>query len=57
MTQLARKVVIIGAGNVGSHVAMNLMVSQYADEIVFLDINEDAANAQVEDLIETGSCP
>lgn len=50
MTQLARKVVIIGAGNVGSHVAMNLMVSQYADEIVFLDINEDAANAQVEDL-------
>ncbi|WP_438361647.1 lactate/malate family dehydrogenase, partial [Parafannyhessea umbonata] len=40
MTQLARKVVIIGAGNVGSHVAMNLMVGQYADEIVFLDINE-----------------
>ena len=50
MTQLARKVVIIGAGNVGSHVAMNLMVGQYADEIVFLDINEATANAQVEDL-------
>lgn len=50
MTQLARKVVIIGAGNVGSHVAMNLMVGQYADEIVFLDINDATANAQVEDL-------
>ncbi len=50
MTQLARKVVIIGAGNVGSHVAMSLMVGQYADEIVFLDINEATANAQVEDL-------
>lgn len=45
-----RKVVIIGAGNVGSHVALNLMVGQFAEEIVFLDINEAAANAQVEDL-------
>ena len=50
MSFISRKVVIIGAGNVGSHVAMNLMNEQYADEIVFLDINEEAANAQVTDL-------
>ena len=50
MPFISRKVVIIGAGNVGSHVAMNLMNEQYADEIVFLDINEEAANAQVTDL-------
>lgn len=50
MEQFTRKVVIIGAGNVGSHVAMNLMVEQYADEIVFLDVREDAARAQVADL-------
>ena len=34
-----RKVVIIGAGHVGSHVAMALCFQGTCDEIVFIDID------------------
>ena len=35
-----RKVVIIGVGYVGSHVASSLMLRSVADEIVLIDIDE-----------------
>lgn len=40
-----RKVVIIGAGRVGSHVALCLMFRHLVNEIVFLDVNREAAEA------------
>ena len=36
-----RKVGIIGAGNVGSHVGLQLAVQGLCDEIVFYDVNHD----------------
>ena len=35
-----RKAVIIGAGRVGSHVALCLMFQHLVNEIVFLDVNK-----------------
>lgn len=49
MTNL-RKVVIVGAGHVGSHVALALMQSGEADQIVLIDRIEDKAAAQALDL-------
>lgn len=45
-----RKVVIIGAGHVGSHVALHLIQSGGANEIVFIDILKDKAMGQALDL-------
>lgn len=45
-----RKVVIIGAGHVGSHVALALVQSGEADDIVLLDVVPDKAAAQAMDL-------
>lgn len=45
-----RKVVIIGAGHVGSHVALSLTQSGIADEIVLLDIEKEKAAAQAMDI-------
>lgn len=45
-----RKVVIVGAGHVGSHVALSLMYSGQADEIVLIDILKEKAFAQALDL-------
>lgn len=50
-----RKVVIIGAGHVGSHVALGLLQSGEADEIVFIDILKDKAVAQALDLDDSVS--
>lgn len=53
MTHLAwhpRKVVIIGAGAVGSTFAYALAQSGVADEIALLDLNQDLAKGQVLDL-------
>ena len=38
-----RKVVVIGTGRVGSHVALSLMFNQLVDEIVLIDVNTDKA--------------
>ena len=35
-----RKVVIIGAGHVGSHVGSSLMMMNVVDELVFIDIKK-----------------
>lgn len=45
-----RKVVIVGAGHVGSHVALALIQSGAADDIVLIDILKDKAAAQALDL-------
>ncbi len=45
-----RKVAIVGAGHVGSHVALSLLQSGTADEIVLLDIDKDKAFGQALDL-------
>lgn len=45
-----RKIVIIGAGHVGSHTAMALCFQGTADEIVFIDKDEDRAYANMLDV-------
>ena len=45
-----RKVVIVGAGHVGSHVALALIQSGEADDIVLIDILKEKAAAQALDL-------
>lgn len=45
-----RKVVIVGAGHVGSHVALHLIQAGTVNEIVFIDILEDKAMGQALDL-------
>lgn len=53
-----RKVVIIGAGHVGSHVASALALRGLADEIVFIDLIADHAFTQGEDNYDaTPYCP
>lgn len=49
---LSCRVVVIGAGRVGSHCAMSLIPGHLADEIVLIDANEDFAKAQAEDLTD-----
>lgn len=46
----SRKVVIIGTGRVGSHVALSLMFNQLVDEIILCDLNEQMAYAEMVDL-------
>ena len=43
MSIKTRKIGIIGAGNVGSHLALQFAVQGLADEVVFYDINHDKA--------------
>ena len=45
-----RKVVVIGTGRVGSHVALSLMFNQLVDEIVLIDVNKETAYAEMVDL-------
>lgn len=46
------RVVIIGAGRVGSHCAMSLIPGHLVDEIVLIDVNEALAEAQATDLAD-----
>ena len=45
-----RKVVIIGAGHVGSHAGYALLSQGLAEEIVYIDIDRKKAEAQALDL-------
>lgn len=47
-----RKVTIIGAGHVGSHVALSLAQGAIADEIVLIDHKEGLAEAQALDIYD-----
>lgn len=50
-----RKIVIIGAGHVGTHCALSLMLQQEVDELVFIDIAEEKARMQALDLDDASS--
>lgn len=50
MSIARRKVAIIGAGHVGSHVSLELIAQGLAEEIVLLDLNETKARGQAQDL-------
>lgn len=50
-----RKVGIIGAGNVGPHVALSLATQGLADEIVFYDINPPKAEGEAMDIMDAVS--
>ena len=55
MSIKTRKVGIIGAGNVGPHVALNLAIQGLADEIVFYDINPAKAEGEAMDVMDAVS--
>ena len=50
-----RKVGIIGSGNVGSHLGLQLAVQGLADEVVFYDVNNDKAMGESLDLMDAVS--
>ncbi len=50
-----RKIGIIGAGNVGSHLGLQLAVQGLADEVVFYDTNNDKAVGESLDLMDAVS--
>ena len=50
-----RKVGIIGAGNVGSHLGLQLAVQGLADEVVLYDVNNDKAMGESLDLMDAVS--
>ena len=45
-----KKVAIIGMGAVGSGIAYALMLKNIADELIFIDINQELANAEMLDI-------
>ncbi len=52
MIDKARKIVIIGAGHVGSHCAFSLLTQGDTSEIVFIDIDQPKAVAQAADIAD-----
>lgn len=48
-----RKIVIIGAGHVGSHAGYALISQGLADEIVYIDVDQKKAEAQALDLFDS----
>lgn len=50
------KIVILGAGHVGTHCALSLMFKALAQEIVFIDIDENKARSQALDLDDMQAC-
>lgn len=58
MSIARRKIVIIGAGHVGSHVGYSLVTQGVCEELVYIDIDNDKAIAQTEDTMDaTVYCP
>ena len=51
-----RKIVILGAGHVGTHCALSLMVRGLAQEIVLIDSDHEKAKSQALDLDDMGAC-
>ena len=50
MSFKTRKIVIIGAGHVGSHCGVSLITQGVCDELVYIDVDEAKAKAQALDL-------
>lgn len=58
MNKVGKKVVILGAGNVGATIAYTLTIEGMASEIVLIDINHDKAKGEAMDIIQgTAFCP
>lgn len=55
MKQNLSKVVIIGAGHVGSHCGYSLLTQGDVDEIVFIEIDQDKGAAQAWDIADAAS--
>jgi L-lactate dehydrogenase len=55
MLDISRKIVIIGAGHVGSHCAFSLMTQGDASEIVLIDIDQPKAAAQAGDIADAAA--
>lgn len=56
MTEIKeRKIVIIGAGHVGSHCGLSLMMYNEVDELVYIDIDENKAQMQALDMDDAAS--
>lgn len=54
----ARKITMLGAGNVGATIAYAIMNTGAASEILFVDINKDKAEGEAQDLVQgTSFCP
>lgn len=53
MALAPRKVVIIGAGHVGSHAGYALASQGLAEQIVYIDVEEDKAKAQALDIFDS----
>lgn len=51
-----RKIVILGAGHVGTHCALSLIFRGLADEIALIDLDEEKAFSQALDLDDMGAC-
>ncbi len=52
MTNNSRKVVIVGAGMVGASYGYSLANQGLVNELVFIDVNHDAAKAQAADILD-----
>ena len=58
MLKKGKKIVVVGAGNVGSTIAYTLTVQGMASELVLIDINKDKAKGEAMDIIQgTAFCP
>ena len=58
MARKGKKIVILGAGNVGASIAYTLTLDGMASEIVLIDINNDKAKGEAMDIIQgTAFCP
>ena len=54
MNNMLRKIVIIGAGHVGSHCGYSLLTQGDVNEIVFIDIDKEKGTAQAYDIADAG---
>jgi len=58
MIKKGKKIVILGAGNVGASIAYTLTVDGMGSEIVLIDINKEKAKGEAMDIIQgTAFCP
>lgn len=58
MGKSGKKIVILGAGNVGATIAYTLTIDGMGSEIVLIDINHDKAKGEAMDIIQgTAFCP
>lgn len=58
MIRKARKIVILGAGNVGATIAYTLTINAMASEIVLIDVRKEKAKGEAMDIIQgTAFCP